>query len=98
MGGPGYDVFEPNGNYVKVYTPKQKFGPAEWRRMIFMTKPRMQFDSTFGAFDCPDSALPLAKRNRSTTALQALNLAQRAVHDPAGRPVCQAADAQSARQ
>jgi hypothetical protein len=74
MGGPGFDVFEPNDNYVKVYVPKQKFGPAEWRRMIYLSKPRMQFDGTFGAFDCPDSAQPLAKRNVSTTALQALNL------------------------
>ncbi|HEX3999052.1 MAG TPA: DUF1553 domain-containing protein [Pirellulales bacterium] len=74
MGGPGFDVFEPNNNYVKVYFPKQTFGPAEWRRMIYLDKPRMQFDATFGAFDCPDSAQPLAKRNTSTTALQALNL------------------------
>jgi hypothetical protein len=74
MGGPGFEVFEPNGNYVKVYAPKEKFGPAEWRRMIYMEKPRMQQDATFGVFDCPDSAQPLAKRNSSTTALQALNL------------------------
>lgn len=73
-GGPGFDVFEPNDNYVKVYIPKQNFGPAEWRRMIYLDKPRMQFDATFGAFDCPDSAQPLARRNTSTTALQALNL------------------------
>jgi hypothetical protein len=74
MGGPGYDVFEPNANYVKVYIPKQSFGPAEWRRMIYQNKPRMQEDATFGQFDCPDSAAPLTKRNVSTTALQALNL------------------------
>ena len=74
MGGPGFDVFEPNDNYVKVYVPKQIFGPAEWRRVIYLSKPRMQFDATFGAFDCPDSAQPLAKRNSSTTAIQALNL------------------------
>ncbi|HEY2148981.1 MAG TPA: DUF1553 domain-containing protein, partial [Pirellulales bacterium] len=74
MGGPGFDVFEPNDNYVKVYFPKQIFGPAEWRRAIYLSKPRMQFDATFGAFDCPDSAQPLAKRNSSTTAIQALNL------------------------
>jgi hypothetical protein len=74
MGGPGFDVFEPNDNYVKVYKPKQTFGRAEWRRMIYLSKPRMQFDATFGVFDCPDSAQPVAKRNVSTTALQALNL------------------------
>jgi hypothetical protein len=74
MGGPGYDVFEPNTNYVKVYQPKAAFGPAEWRRMIYQEKPRLQSDIAFGAFDCPDASQQVAKRNVSTTALQALNL------------------------
>jgi mono/diheme cytochrome c family protein len=73
-GGPGFDLFEPNNNYVKVYQPKQIFGPPEWRRMIYQAKPRMQLDDTFGAFDCPDSGQIAPKRTRSTTALQALNL------------------------
>jgi hypothetical protein len=74
MGGPGFDLFEPNSNYVKVYTPKKEFGPAEWRRMIYASKPRMQLDDTFGAFDCPDGGQIAPKRNQSTTPLQALNL------------------------
>jgi hypothetical protein len=74
MGGTGYDVFEPNTNYVKVYAPKRSFGPAEWRRMVYQTKPRMRQDATFGEFDCPDSSQSMARRNVSTTALQALNL------------------------
>jgi hypothetical protein len=74
MEGPGFDLFEPNTNYVKVYTPKQNFGPAEWRRMVYQAKPRMQLDDTFGAFDCPDAGQIAPKRNSSTTALQALNL------------------------
>ena len=73
-GGPGFSPFEPNDNYVRVYNPKKEFGPAEWRRMIFMTKVRMQQDSTFGAFDCPDGGQITPKRIRSTTPLQALNL------------------------
>ena len=72
--GPGYDAFEPNTNYVKVYTPKQTFGQAEWRRMVYQNKPRMRQDATFGEFDCPDSSQSTARRNVSTTALQALNL------------------------
>src|SRR5688500_9981794 len=48
MGGPGFSVFESNDNYVRVYNDKEKFGPAEWRRMIYMTKVRMQQDATFG--------------------------------------------------
>jgi hypothetical protein len=74
MGGPGFDLFEPNGNYVKVYTPKKTFGPSEFRRMIYQQKPRMQLDDTFGAFDCPDAGQIAPKRNVSTTPLQSLNL------------------------
>ena len=74
MGGPGFDLFEPNTNYVKVYTPKKTFGPAEWRRMIYQSKPRMQLDDVFGSFDCPDAGQIAPRRTRSTTALQALNL------------------------
>jgi hypothetical protein len=74
MGGPGFDLFEPNTNYVKVYTPKKSFGPAEWRRMIYFSKPRMRLDDTFGAFDCPDAGQTAPKRTTSTTALQTFNL------------------------
>jgi len=74
MGGPGYDVFKPNDNYVRVYDPKVEFGPAEWRRMIYQTKPRMEQDETFGIFDCPDGGQNQPKRNASTTPLQALNM------------------------
>lgn len=74
MGGPGFSVFEPNDNYVRVYRPKKNYGPAEWRRMIYGTKVRMEQDATFGAFDCPDAGQPQPTRGRSTTPLQSLNL------------------------
>lgn len=74
MGGPGFDLFESNGNYVKVYQSRRSFGPAEWRRMVYQAKPRMQLDDTFGQFDCPDAGQIAPKRTTSTTALQALNL------------------------
>ena len=74
MGGPGFDLFEPNENYVKVYNPKTSFGPAEWRRMVYQSKPRMRLDDTFGAFDCPDAGQTAPRRSSSTTPLQALNL------------------------
>ena len=74
VGGPGFDLFEPNTKYVKVYTPKQDFGPAEFRRMVYQNKPRMQLDDVFGAFDCPDAGQIAPRRTSSTTALQALNL------------------------
>ncbi len=73
-GGPGFDLFEPSANYVRVFTPKTTFGPAEFRRMIYQQKPRMQLDDTFGVFDCPDAGQVAPKRNASATPLQALNL------------------------
>jgi len=74
MGGVGYEVFEPNTNYVRVYNPKKEFGPSEWRRMVYQRKIRMEGDATFEAFDYPDGGQVCPKRTRSITALQALNL------------------------
>ena len=74
MHGPGYSAFLPNENYVRVYNPKTEWTRDEWRRMIYMTKVRMEQDPVFGALDCPDAGQATAKRSRSTTALQALNL------------------------
>jgi hypothetical protein len=74
MGGPGFDLFEPNTNYVKVYNPKTTFGPTEFRRMIYQARPRMQPDDTFGGFDCPDAGQTAPRRTVSITPLQALNL------------------------
>jgi hypothetical protein len=74
LGGPGFDLFEPNTNYVKVYTPTREFGPDTFRRMVYQSKPRMQLDDTFGAFDCPDAGQIAPRRSSSTTPLQALNL------------------------
>lgn len=74
MGGPGWSAFKPNSNYVRFYDPKEDFGPAEWRRAVYMTKIRMRQDGVFGTFDCPDGGQIAPKRARSTTALQALSL------------------------
>jgi hypothetical protein len=74
MGGPGFDFFKPNINYVRVYEPKEDFGPPEFRRMIYAQKPRLQSDGVFGAFDCPDAGQTTPRRASSTTPLQALNL------------------------
>lgn len=74
VGGPGFSTFKQNDNYVRVYDPLPEFGPEQWRRMIYMTKVRMQQDATFGAFDCPDGGQIAPRRTRSTTPLQALNL------------------------
>jgi Protein of unknown function (DUF1553) len=74
VGGPGYNVWEKNTNYVAIYKPRAELEGDAFRRMIYQFKPRSQGDPTFGAFDCPDAALSAPRRNVSTTALQALNL------------------------
>jgi len=73
-GGPGFSTFAPNDNYVRVYTPQDELGADTWRRMVYMTKVRMERDGTFGVFDTPDAGQACPERARSTTALQALNL------------------------
>ena len=73
-GGSGFSFFEPNDNYVRVYAPKQEFGPETFRRMIYGTVVRQRPDGVFGVFDCPDGGQIAPKRTRSTTPLQALNL------------------------
>jgi hypothetical protein len=74
MGGPGYNIWEKNTNYVAIYKPRAELAGGDFRRMVYQFKPRSQPDPTFGAFDCPDAALSAPRRNVSTTALQALNL------------------------
>src|SRR5262249_35234603 len=74
MGGPGYNIWEKNTNYVAVYKPRTTLGPDDFRRMVYQFKPRSQQDPTFGAFDSPDAALVASRRNGRTTALQALHL------------------------
>ena len=74
QGGPGFDLFEANTNYVKVYNSKRDFIRDDFRRMVYQSKPRMQLEDTFGTFDCPDAGQVTPKRTSSTTALQALSL------------------------
>ena len=74
MGGPGFDLFEPNSNYVKVYVTKNRFTADDFRRMVYQAKPRAELDSFFGPFDCPDAGQVQPARTVSTTPLQALNM------------------------
>ncbi len=74
MGGPGFDLFVPNTNYVKVYETKTSFTNDDFRRMVYQSKPRSELDTFFGVFDCPDAAQTQPARTVSTTPLQALNM------------------------
>ena len=73
-GGPAFYLHDVDRENVYHYQPKERFGPAESRRMIYAFKVRMEQDGIFGAFDCPDGSLVTPKRSMSTTPLQALNL------------------------
>jgi mono/diheme cytochrome c family protein len=73
-GGPSFHLHDVDRENVYHYHPKEKFGPAESRRMVYAFKVRMEQDGVFGAFDCPDGSLVMPKRSVSTTPLQALNL------------------------
>ncbi len=74
MGGPGYNIWEKNTNYVTVFKHREALGSDTFRRMVYQFKPRAQQDSTFGVFDCPDASFSMPRRFASTTALQAMNL------------------------
>ncbi|MDZ4780996.1 MAG: DUF1553 domain-containing protein [Planctomycetia bacterium] len=74
MYGPGFSAFEIELENVRHYFAKQTYGPEDWRRMVYMTRVRLERESVFGVFDCPDAAGSVPRRGRSTTPLQALNL------------------------
>jgi hypothetical protein len=73
-GGPSFYLHEVDRENVYHYHPKEAFGPADTRRMVYAFKVRMEQDGIFGAFDCPDGSLVIPRRSVSTTPLQALNL------------------------
>lgn len=74
MYGPGFLLFEPNANYARNWVAKDDFNAADYRRMVYSLKLRMEHDAIFGAFDCPDAGQVMPARGRSTTPIQALNL------------------------
>ncbi|MDB6071792.1 MAG: hypothetical protein JWL81_2963 [Verrucomicrobiales bacterium] len=73
-GGPGFYLMDVEVENVMHYHVKEKFGPDEFRRMVYQTRIRQTTDGLFGSFDCPDGSQVMAKRSRSNTPLQALNL------------------------
>ncbi len=72
-GGRGFDLFRSRGG-LDGFPPVESFGPEGHRRMVYAHKVRMEHESVFGAFDCPDAGQTTARRRQSTTPIQALNL------------------------
>ncbi len=74
MGGPGFSLMDIVEENVMHYFPKEQFTPVEFRRMVYQFRIRQTTDSVFSSFDCPDGGQVIARRSRSNTPLQALNL------------------------
>ena len=72
-GGPGFDLFKTRGG-LNGFPPIESFSGDGLRRMIYAHKIRMERESVFGAFDCPDAGQSSPRRSQSTTPIQALNL------------------------
>ena len=72
-GGPGFDLFKSRGG-LSGFPPVESFSGDGLRRMIYAHKVRMERESVFGAFDCPDAGQSVSRRRQSTTPIQALNL------------------------
>ncbi len=74
MGGPGFSLMNIVTENVMHYYPKETYTPEDFRRMVYQFRIRQTTDSVFSSFDCPDGGQVMAKRSRSNTPLQALNL------------------------
>lgn len=72
-GGPGFDFFTRRGG-LNGFPPVEEFSGSGLKRMVYAHRVRMEKDSVFGAFDCPDAGQSLPRRRQSTTPIQALNL------------------------
>jgi mono/diheme cytochrome c family protein len=51
MYGPGFNAFEVQLENVRHYFPRSSWGPAEWRRMIYQTRVRLEREAVFGVFE-----------------------------------------------
>jgi hypothetical protein len=74
MGGPSARLFRYRDGNVPDYLLLERQPPETWRRGVYLFNVRSFREPLLAAFDCPDPAVATPKRERSTTALQALSL------------------------
>ncbi|HLK59823.1 MAG TPA: DUF1553 domain-containing protein [Chthonomonadaceae bacterium] len=74
MYGPSYRLFKYNVVNVAIYDTLESYGPETWRRGIYQQAARSIHDELLSTFDCPESSQRAARRESTTTALQALSL------------------------
>ncbi|MFM9030413.1 MAG: DUF1553 domain-containing protein, partial [Opitutaceae bacterium] len=75
MGGPGYRDFKYTEAYAPLYDYVTPDAPELWRRSIYRFIVRTTPHQFLSTLDCPDPANLTPARVRTTTALQALTLA-----------------------
>jgi hypothetical protein len=74
QGGPGFRLFDYRDGNVPDYLLRDGPGPETWRRGVYMFNIRTFQEPLMSAFDCPDPSVQTPRRERSTTAVQALSL------------------------
>jgi hypothetical protein len=74
QGGPSFPLFEWTNNAGTLYRPVDKDTPETRRRSVYRMVVRGAEDPVLTSFDCPDPSIPVARRQTTTTALQALSL------------------------
>lgn len=72
MSGPGFRDFEVQERYAPIYTYLDEVGSETWRRSIYRFSVRSVPHPLMEVLDCPNPSTVAPKRNRTTTALQAL--------------------------
>ncbi len=74
MGGPGYQLFTWKDNAGALYETRDPDDPEFYRRAIYRMVVRGSEDPLLTSFDCPDPSNTTPRRQRTTTAVQALSL------------------------
>jgi len=74
IGGPSFRLFEYRDGNVPDYLLLERPGPETWRRSVYNFNTRSFHEPLMTVFDCPDPSVQTPRRERSTTALQALSL------------------------
>lgn len=74
MGGPGFRLYHYMQDNVATYVPLDRHGPETYRRAVYHQNARAMQTDLMSDFDQPDCAFSIAKRDETTTPLQALTM------------------------
>lgn len=71
-GGPGFRLYQYHQDNVATYIPLDRHGPETWRRSVYHHNARASTIDLLTEFDQPDCAFSAARRDATTTPMQAL--------------------------